>query len=196
MVKTNRTMQEMKGVIQAGLLILFLLATCVEIKAAPESGENIRCDYSSFLQDPAEKARYLEMRQEMELIARIRTQNFARAPIGWPAEDTESSRTLDYTSRECMACHTAKGQSARDDIYSQGHPGMSAISATHAIGTDYVAARARRANLRDIADLPPGMTLVDGRISCITCHNPLNTKRFSLAVDSPGAPLCIACHVI
>jgi hypothetical protein len=132
----------------------------------------------------------------MELIARIRTENLAKDDSIWTLGLTDSSRVLDDNSRECIACHERKGEHASSDLNDRNHPGMSAISATHAIGTDYISANATRANLRKAYELPPGMTLVNGRIACITCHNLLNPQRFSLAVDTTKTSLCFACHVL
>jgi predicted CXXCH cytochrome family protein len=71
---------------------------------------------------------------------------------------------------------------------------MSAIYATHAIGTDYVAASIKNGGLRNLEELPATMTLINGRIACVSCHNPLNPQRNSLAVDGNGSTLCFCCH--
>lgn len=154
------------------------------------------CDYQSNLDNPDEMAKYLSMKQEMELIAKIRTNNLEKDDNIWTMGLTNSTRQLDDNSRECIACHERKGKHASSDLNDRNHPGMSAVSATHAIGTDYISATAIRGNLRRAYELPPGMTLVNGRIACITCHNPLNPQRLSLAVDTTKTSLCFACHIM
>ncbi len=175
------------------MLVLLLL-----LPIGREAAGNIdkpACDYPAYLDDPTVKADYLSMKSEMELIARIRMQNQLEGKSAY--DNVGNLRQLDDNSRECINCHERKGESADDDIISGGkHPGMSAISITHSIGTDYVSASISRQNLRKADELPPAMTLVDGRIACITCHNPLNPQRNNLAVETQGSALCFACHLI
>jgi len=178
-----------------GMLVL-LLVFPIGREAA---GDDVKkgCDYPAYLDDPAVKADYLSMKSEMELIARVRMQNRSEGK-GISPYDTEGNlRQLDDNSRECIDCHGHKGANADEDIISGGkHPGMFAISITHAIGTDYVTASSSRQNLRKANELPPTMTLVNGRIACITCHNPLNPQRYNMAVETQGSALCFPCHMV
>jgi predicted CXXCH cytochrome family protein len=150
------------------------------------------CDYRQYL----DEEEYLSMKAEMELIARIRSENMARGVTLAATEADNNLRELDDFSKECISCHAIKGYSASEDINNPKHPGMSAISVTHGIGTDYVSSSMSRSNLRRADELPLGMTLVNGRIACITCHNLMSSQQYNLAVENRGSALCFACHQI
>jgi predicted CXXCH cytochrome family protein len=50
--------------------------------------------------------------------------------------------------------------------------------------------------LKSLDEMSQYLTLVEGRVSCITCHDPLNTKKNSLRIVGSGNDLCSACHTI
>lgn len=156
------------------------------------------CDYSSQLVDPEAQNKYRAMKAEMELIARVRKESLEAGTSSSHQDELTSYRQLDEHSRKCIGCHEQKGKMAVREIIEGYYPNrnlaMASIYATHAIGTDYVAASVKNGGLRNVEELPATMTLVSGRIACITCHDPLNPRRNSLAVDTNGGALCFACH--
>ena len=182
--------------ILASICLLTLVGSAGWTRAG--DADQAACDYSGSLKDPSARAKFLAMKAEMELIARIRMESGNAGADSDPSTGNGRERILDPISRECISCHARKGASAVEEITSAPHgsplAGMTAISATHAIGTDYVKASLTRWNLHKPDELPKTMILVDGRIACITCHNPLNPQRYSLAVDNQGSDLCFACH--
>jgi predicted CXXCH cytochrome family protein len=186
----------LKKLTLAAVMATLLLGRGMDCPAATTEGNKPGCDYQVFLDDPAEKTEYLAMKQEMELIARIRMENLAKDESIWAFGSSENTRELDENSKECISCHEQKGRNAAEDIKDKNHPGMAAISVTHAIGTDYIYASSKLPSLRKPDALPPSMTLVNGRIACITCHNPLNAERFNLAVADTNPSLCFGCHIM
>ncbi|GAM07902.1 doubled CXXCH motif protein [Geobacter sp. OR-1] len=179
----------------AGVATLLLMSS-LECSAATAEGEKPGCDYQVYLEAPSEKAEYLAMRQEMELIARIRMENLAKGESTWTFGSSDNPRELDDNSKECISCHEQKGRNAADDIKDKNHPGMAAISVTHAIGTDYIRASSIIPNLRKANALPSSMILINGKIACVTCHNPLNAQRYNLSVAAANASLCFTCHIL
>jgi predicted CXXCH cytochrome family protein len=165
--------------------------------ASGEQTEN-HCDYSARLDDPATRNSFLAMKDEMALIAKIRKESLETGRSATTVDESTSFRQLDELSKECIGCHGQKGKMAVREIIEAYYPpvnsAMNAIYATHAIGTDYVAASIKKSGLRDIAELPANMTLINGRIACVTCHNPLSRQKNSLAVDNSGSALCFSCH--
>jgi hypothetical protein len=102
-----------------------------------------------------------------------------RADPALPCELARADRTRTPSSR-CLSCHD--GAAA---------PGL---GETHPVDVDYA-----RASLRDpsryapAAALPAAVTLVNGAVSCVSCHDAASPHR-GHAVDP--ARLCLACHRI
>lgn len=173
-----------------------LFALSLSVVMADETDNH--CDYSYQLVDPLARQKHLDMKAEMDLVARIRKESLEAGTSRLNPDQLASFRELDGQSKQCIACHEGKGKMAVREIIQAYYPErnmmMASIYATHGIGTDYVAASVRNNGLHSIEELPPTMTLISGRIGCITCHDPLNQKKNGLAVDSGNGALCFACH--
>lgn len=50
------------------------------------------------------------------------------------------------------------------------------------------------ASIRDVVQ--KGIKLVDGRITCISCHDLRNKGQYHLVMTMDGSKLCFACHII
>jgi len=185
-----------------GTLVVFIAVIILSLLTSSTivSGEQAvnHCEYSSQLDNPVALNKFLAMKAEMELIAHVRREALENGRSGSTPDELTSYRQLDEHSKECINCHAQKGKMAVREIIESYYPpvnsAMSAIYATHAIGTDYVAASMKNGGLRNLEELPPTMTLINGRIACVSCHNPLNPQRNSLAVDGNGSALCFTCH--
>jgi predicted CXXCH cytochrome family protein len=91
-------------------------------------------------------------------------------------------------SAHCVACHdgsTALGTPLKR------HPDG---GAGHPVEVDYLRAFARRPGLHPPAALPADLPLVDGKVSCTTCHDARSSERGKPAVTTRYAALCLACH--
>ncbi len=106
---------------------------------------------------------------------------------------------LDDATRGCIKCH-------KMDVGKHFGPAHT----VHIVGIDYVEAARRSPSLVSAGSLDPRLKLVDGRVSCITCHteyvqeshtesymerdNPEATRYPMLRVDNSGSGLCLKCH--
>jgi len=131
------------------------------------------------------------------------------APSAHSAEDG----MLDRVSRSCLGCHDGArakyvGIETRDTVAGAGFGRRN-----HPVGIHYDAAVARDpGGLNPRATLHPAIQLVDGRLSCVSCHEQktepvrvASTEAIQPAdlctstknkVLGPGdRQLCLACHV-
>ena len=111
----------------------------------------------------------------------------ARAPE-IAAEVCELSHADRATTRavRCMGCHdgsAAPGVAFR--MRAGDTPGFD-----HPVDVDYASAAARDRRLRPRPDA--GVVLVDGLISCTTCHDGRSREPFHVVVTRQE--LCISCH--
>ncbi len=105
---------------------------------------------------------------------------------------------LDEISANCLACHdgmSAKGHHLRvkNDV-GPGSVAMDSASDSHPIGMNYADYSYSNRNFKKIGALSSQMIFVDGKVGCITCHNPLNPERNHLVMDNTGSRLCFSCH--
>ena len=120
---------------------------------------------------------------------------------------------LDHVSKSCLSCHDGArakyvGIETRDTI-----SGAGLGRRNHPVGLHYDSAVARDpGGLNPRAKLHPAIQLVDGRISCISCHEQ-KTEPVRVASTEPLRPadlcaatkqktigpgdrqLCLACHI-
>lgn len=130
---------------------------------------------------------------------------FISAGAVFSASTSAGAVKLDARSMECIKCHEA----AVTDNYvtlvgdTGGHD--------HPVGVDYVSLAGRNPTLMKPLELDPALQLVNGRISCVTCHVPysesnhlkLAAKRKGmpaipdpmLTVDNAMSGLCTSCHL-
>jgi predicted CXXCH cytochrome family protein len=92
-------------------------------------------------------------------------------------------------ARGCLACHDgsiASGQMAR------AHEGG---SGAHPVDVDYHLSHARRPDaFHAPAALPANLRLVDGKVTCTTCHDGSSSERGKPAVTMRGSAMCFSCH--
>ncbi len=105
---------------------------------------------------------------------------------------------LDEISTNCIACHD--GMSAKSyhlQVKNSPRPGnmdMGSVSGSHPIGMEYANYSYSNRVFKNIGTLPEQMIFVDGKVGCITCHNPLNPEKNHLVMDNTGSRLCFSCH--
>lgn len=112
---------------------------------------------------------------------------------------------LDLRSMECIKCHEAAITDTNVTLL--GGPG----GHDHPVGVDYVSLSRNNPTIVKPYDLDPALPLVNGRISCVTCHIPYNESNHlklaakrkgmpaipdpMLTVDNSTSGLCISCHL-
>lgn len=110
----------------------------------------------------------------------------------------DAGSTLDESSAACLTCHD--GSLARDDgtvSLAAGvwtHDGYEGRN-SHPIGVRYRDARGGRHGYRDISELPGVVRLPDGKVECVSCHNPYSSNDKLLVIDNHGSRLCLTCHL-
>ena len=96
---------------------------------------------------------------------------------------------LDPASKECVSCHEAE----RFIKSERAGP----VHTPHIIGLDYRSASGRDPTLTRAALLDTALRLIDGKVSCITCHVEYLESAHTgpmLTVDNSGSGLCRKCH--
>lgn len=95
-----------------------------------------------------------------------------------------ASPGIDQISSRCLSCH--------ENI---NNPNSSSHSGSHVIGIDYADYVAGNERLRPVIDLPAGMVLFEGVITCASCHGANPHDGQSLVITNRGSALCSACHL-
>lgn len=110
---------------------------------------------------------------------------------------------LDGSSLLCLSCHD--GIVAKD-VYASAHAatfssqlgsswvGVGSLT-SHPIGVEYPLVDPRYRSIAAVA-ADGRILLPDGRVQCISCHDPHNTRRIRglLVRSNEGSRLCLSCH--
>lgn len=116
--------------------------------------------------------------------------SFKRGPV--------EAAGLDSFTRECVGCHDGGNAplvepSTRNNPFARGQRGFS--SPDHPIGMEYqryVAANGRK--YKPVFGMGSKMVFVNGKVGCLTCHDPLNPERGHLVMSDRNSALCGTCH--
>jgi hypothetical protein len=199
-----------KRVLSVALMCAMLLVTVVPVSWGTEEGDEIKsgevirskCDFTKYLVSPENRTRY-ENTVAKARAGNVVESNYDNAAmygvIAKASFGNENGGNLDSFSAGCLSCHD--GKSASDVMPKfKNNPGkkgmMMMISGKHPIGMDYHKYTEVNNNLKRLDEMSQNLTLVEGRVSCITCHDPLNSDRFSLRITTSGIDICSACHVM
>ena len=101
-------------------------------------------------------------------------------------------RVLDAYSIQCLDCHMSSGDAPRVTVDEAGvlrHSG----GVNHPIGTNYEQA-SRSGLYKSFAQLRHGITLPEGRVSCVSCHVGYSKKHGALVMSNDRSALCLECH--
>ena len=101
---------------------------------------------------------------------------------------------LDEVSFQCLRCHDGSiAMSARTEIrigiWDHGREGGS-----HPVGVEYPRGPASFKDYVDIMRLPSKIKLIDGKVGCVTCHDPYSKEKGHLVMSNKGSALCLVCH--
>lgn len=175
------------------------VATLIAITSNPVDAEVTKkavCDYTLYLQQPLPRAKFLAMRNQMY----DATQQMADPDVRYQLQDSipknHPKRYIDDVSQGCLGCHEESGAVKK---FGSSNPNgfdnsnMAKMSHAHPIGVLYEKRTLYRKDLRSSADFPPNMVLMEGHLSCITCHDPMNLEGNHLAEKDRGT-LCFNCH--
>jgi predicted CXXCH cytochrome family protein len=112
---------------------------------------------------------------------------------------TDSSNNLDKLSYDCLSCHD--GVTAQNfKIRVKNNPndrviGLENIIGGHPVGMEYekyVSANGKA--YRAEVSFSKEMVFAEGKVGCLTCHNPMNSAKGHLVMNNDRSELCFACH--
>jgi len=106
---------------------------------------------------------------------------------------------IDRFSIMCLSCHDGLNaplgeisvrNSPAGRKYERPHS-----SANHPIGMDYAGyAASNSREFKNHLAMNRNMILIDGKVGCLTCHNPLNPEKKHLVMNDFRSALCLSCH--
>lgn len=110
-----------------------------------------------------------------------------------------SGASIDRLSNDCLACHD--GVAAQNfKIRIKNNPAgrvmnLEDIIGGHPVGMEYDRYLSYDSNgyKRDVK-FSGGMLFAEGKVGCLTCHNPLNKEKGHLVMNNDKSELCFACH--
>ena len=122
----------------------------------------------------------------------------AAHPRGEESPARPSASSLDQASKRCLGCHdgVTASESSHTTRENPGAAALGDISRSHPVGVEY------RQNLRPGTGsplrpsslLPPDILLPEGKVSCISCHDPYRKTPDLLTVPIEESKLCLSCH--
>ena len=106
-----------------------------------------------------------------------------------------NSAGVDPLSLDCLGCHDGSRASdvtinLKNDPYKRLRGDA---EKDHPIGMDYSAYVARNIGYKPIIGKSK-MVLVDGKVGCLTCHDPMNQERGHLVMSDRNSAPCLTCH--
>ncbi|UFS71023.1 cytochrome c3 family protein [Geomonas sp. RF6] len=199
-----------------GGLAFSLLSGAVELKAfqlpygMSKSGET--CAFTLQMDKVSFRQRYMQKIAEVQS-GKVTTElsaveemysNVQEASLFSFDEESPSAKELsnrigvDPLSIDCLGCHDGSGASnitinLKNDPMKRVHKGLRDNSADHPIGMDYAMYAARAEDYKPIFGRSK-MILVNGKVGCLTCHDPFNKEKGHLVMSDRGSALCLTCH--
>jgi len=152
------------------------------------------CAFTRQLQDPD---------SGMEFSARLHAaREAASSPYGERAHysATYSDRSgeqieIDTFSLDCLGCHDGINARIHDIRYKNNameqDGSTNSVRGSHPIGMHYGSYAYTSHKLRGLYELNDQTVLVDGKVGCLSCHNPLNPDKKHLTSKN----LCLGCHI-
>ena len=111
----------------------------------------------------------------------------------------EPSKSIDSLSNDCLACHDGV-MATSFNLRVKNNPNgrvmsLEDIIGGHPVGMEYesyvsVNGKEYRGEIRFSNE----MVFADGKVGCLTCHNPLNSTKGHLVMKNDRSELCFACH--
>lgn len=105
---------------------------------------------------------------------------------------------IDSFSYDCITCHDGMNASSyqlrfKNDARDR-QIDINSVIGSHPIGMHYKSYTYENRELKEIQNPDSGMILVNGKVGCLTCHNPLNPDKNHLVMSNVGSKLCFSCH--
>lgn len=112
---------------------------------------------------------------------------------------TDSSKSIDNLSNDCLSCHDgvmAQNFNVRVKNNPKGRVmSLEDIIGGHPVGMEYENyASVNGKEYRGEVKFSNDMVFAEGKVGCLTCHNPLNSTKGHLVMKNDRSELCFACH--
>jgi predicted CXXCH cytochrome family protein len=191
--------------------IICLGVNATEPSAYAATGEI--CSFSTQLQSSPMREQYISRlaTESTTLLAyNTSTENEVRSDVsdsfsfssfvtGEKSDSFSQGGSVDSFSRDCLTCHDG-GHASDVKINYRNNPGSKNTkfgrAKDHPIGMDYNSYSAMDPqNYKPVAAFNSKMTFVDGKVGCLTCHNPLKPEKTHLVMSDQGSALCLSCHI-
>lgn len=174
--------------------IMIVLATLPSTAFSQDQLDESTCEFTRQLQDP-----------DVNLIftAEINAAKAAaRSPYGETATNSVpftdrngNSFEIDKFSFNCLTCHdgiNAKIHEIRHKEFGQEqNASFEEVRGNHPIGMHYGSYAYASNSFKKLFEIDEDMVLVDGKVGCLTCHNPQNPEKRHIARTN----LCMGCHI-
>ena len=183
------TMTKSRTLISIAVGVFAFAATIVAANA--ES-----CFLAQQLTNPQLRAEYEQKIADAKAAATSRFGESYNYSVNFTVSANENV-TIDSFSYDCILCHDGMNAKYHDIRFRQGRResiSLVTVLASHPIGMSYGSMAYENDKLRNMANLDPSITLVDGRVGCLSCHNLLNPEKFHLAMNNENSQLCLQCH--
>jgi len=117
----------------------------------------------------------------------------------WGFEIQQEVRTIgiDTLSVDCLGCHDGVGALPvaavlKNNPFVRSH--MTLPGSDHPIGMDYNSYAAASKEYKSLSGISNKMIFVNGKVGCLTCHDPLNPEKGHLVMSDSHSALCLTCH--
>jgi len=117
----------------------------------------------------------------------------------WGGRTKKAARVgIDALSMDCLGCHDGSSASSvsadlRNNPYREGMM-VNSFSSDHPIGMDYRRYVNAGKGYKPVMLGSTKMIFVDGKVGCLTCHDPLNQEKGHLVMSDRHSALCGTCH--
>ena len=185
------TMTKSRTLISMAVGVFAFAATVVA--AGAES-----CYLAQQLSDPQLRAEYEQKIAQAKAAATSRFGESYNYSVNFTVSGNENV-TIDSFSYDCILCHDGMNAKYHDIRFREGRRdsiSLKTVLASHPIGMSYGAMAYENAKLRHMSTIDQSLTLVDGRVGCLSCHNLLNPEKSHLAMNNDNSQLCLQCHSI
>lgn len=176
---------------------------------ATTSWSSSQCEYSLQLQKSPYREEYIAnlatevgnywASNEHSTVASDADDGFSFFSTGSTSSGANQETVIDSFSRNCLTCHDGTRASDVSVNYRNATGGFKKNSHSggkdHPIGMDYASyASSGDGGYKSIATLDSKMIFIDGKVGCLTCHNPLNPEKKHLVMSDQRSALCLTCH--
>lgn len=202
MLTINKTTSTRKLIAIAALCGFTILADSNASRAdVYETAEKGACAFSQQLaSDPYARTQYL---MEVNAATPTSTNGYKDVETMYgmiiPTSYSAGGKAeIDSFSLDCITCHDGMTAPAQELRYKNNPRNrtvdIDSVTGSHPIGMHYESYTYANRELKNIQHVNPGMIFVDGKVGCLTCHNPLNPAKNHLVMSNRASNLCFSCH--